>query len=406
MGPGEASPRPPRTRPPVPSRVIWFIVLIIPTAVTYGFILVWIGAYLPEIGFGSEAVGLLLGSNGAALVLGSVPLSLIADRKGKKLVLLAGLLAIPPTSVVFALTQDFGILVIASVLTGLEEGAFLSTWNALIADQTVRENRDPAFALSFMVGAASMGLGYALPYVFPFLEEGLGASSGAVHAAAMLVVAALAIVSPVGLFWLLRGYREPPRPPRKMGRGQDLRPLWKFSGINSLIGLGAGFIVPLVPLWLWLKFGVPDTYSGPLLGVANLTIGFAAIGSAWLSRRFGSVRAIVLTQGLATAFMFALAFTPDAMSASGVYIVRAALMNMSSPIADAFLMGIVAKEQRSFASAVNGIVWRLPNSVSTVGGGALMGQGLLDLPIYIAAGFYAIGVTLLFLVFRHVKPTT
>lgn len=94
------------------------------------------------------------------------------------------------------------------------------------------------------------------------------------------------------------------------------------------------------------------------------------------------------------------------VSAGSVYVVRAALMNMSSPIADAFLMGIVAVDQRSFASAVNSTVWRIPNTVSTVAGGVLMQQGLIDLPIFIAAGFYAVGVSLLFFVFRKVKPTT
>lgn len=390
----------------VPARVVGFILLIIPTAAAYSFIIVWISAYLPEAGFGSGAVGLLLGANGGAVVLGSIPLSLLADRKGKKRVLLGGLALLPPLGAVFALTMDLGILILASVITGVGFGAFLSTWNALIADQTVRENRDVAFSLSFIAGAGAQAIGFALPFAFPHLQTAFSASSAAVHTAAMLVVSACSAASPVGLFLLLRDYREPPRAPHQTSRGRDLRPLWKFSGINSLIGLGAGFIVPLVPVWLWLKFGVPDAYSGPLLGFASVTMAGAAIASARLSRRFGSIAAIAMTQSLATVFMLALAFMPEAVSAGSVYVVRAALMNMASPIADAFLMGIVARDQRSFASAVNGIVWRLPNSVSTVAGGALMEQGLLDLPIFIAAGLYAVGVTLLYLVFRRVKPTT
>src|SRR2546426_4702586 len=186
----------------------------------------------------------------------------------------------------------------------------------------------------------------------------------------------------------------------------DWKPLLKFSGINGLIGLGAGFFIPLVPTWLFSKFQVPVTWSGPLLALANVTIGLAATVSASLAKRYGPVRAIVMVQGLSTVFMFSLAFVTNAFAAAGLYLVRAALMNMSAPISDSFLMGIVAPEQRGLASAVNSIIWRLPNSVTTVFGGLLMQAGNYDLPIFLATGFYAAFVSVFYAVFRHVKPTT
>src|SRR5439155_1197683 len=92
--------------------------------------------------------------------------------------------------------------------------------------------------------------------------------------------------------------------------------------------------------------------------------------------------------------------------AAGFYLVRAALMNMSAPIADSFLMGIVPPEQRGLASAVNSIIWRLPNSITTVFGGLLMQAGNYDLPIFLATAFYAAFVSGFYAVFRNVKPTT
>jgi predicted MFS family arabinose efflux permease len=185
----------------------------------------------------------------------------------------------------------------------------------------------------------------------------------------------------------------------------DWRPLLKFSGINGLVGLGAGFFIPLVPTWLLLKFAVRDTWSGPLLALANVTIGLAAIGSTTLARRYGPVRAIVMAQGLSTAFMLSLAFTTNAVLAGGLYLVRASLMNMSAPIGDSFLMGIIAPEQRGLASAVNSIIWRLPNSVTTVLGGILMGAGYYDLPIFLATAFYVASISSFFVVFRNVRPS-
>src|SRR6266508_1043513 len=100
------SPDTPRTHVPVPRRVVWFIVLLAPSAIAYGFFLVWVPAYLPELGFDSGTIGLLLGVNGGALILGSIPLSILADRKGKKRVLLAALVVFPPIMAAFAFSLD------------------------------------------------------------------------------------------------------------------------------------------------------------------------------------------------------------------------------------------------------------------------------------------------------------
>jgi len=349
-------------------------------------------------------VGLILGSLGASLVLGAIPLGILADRVGRKPVLLAGLFLLTPILLVFGVTASVPVLLVAAILAGIAEGAFLSSWNAAIADQTTVENREAAFSLSFIVAQVALGLGFSLPVFFPAIRSATGLSSVDVHRYAMIAVAFASLLSPLAMLRLYAGNRPTPTPASEAASRKGLRPLLKFSALNALIGLGAGFIIPLVPTWLFLKYGVPDTYSGPLLGLANVTIGFAAVGSALLSRRLGPVRAIVLTQGLSTVFMVALAFSPTPLVAGGVYLVRAALMNMSSPISDAFLMGIIPPGQRGLASAVNTLFWRLPNSVSTVVGGSLLAAGNYELPFFLAAGFYVVSITGFYAVFRGVRP--
>jgi len=80
-------------------------------------------------------------------------------------------------------------------------------------------------------------------------------------------------------------------------------------------------------------------------------------------------------------------------------------MNMSVPISDSFLRGIVSSEDRGLASAINSLFWRLPNSATTVAGGYILKSGAYDLPISIAASFYAVSITLFYLVFKDVKPS-
>jgi len=389
----------------VPSNVRRLIYLSIPSNMAGGFFFVIVSAYLPEIGLGSEIVGLILGLSGVAMVLSAIPLGILSDRKGRQTMLVLGSAGFPPVLLVFALTTEPLYLVLMGLVIGVAEAAFLSTWNALIADGTPLEARNAAFALSFIVGTTTSGLGFAFPVLFPWIQGRTGLTSFEVHRLFLVLFGLLAALTPLGLWAILRGRAEVLRPRTAWVRPRKLGLLLRFSVINGIIGFGAGFIIPLIPTWLYLKFGVPDTYSGPLLALSNVVMGLAGFASAVLARRYGPVPAVVLTQGLSTGFMVSLAFVPDPVLAGVLYIVRAALMNMASPIMDAYLMGIIDPDQRGFASAVNSIIWRLPNSVSTVFGGLILAAKLYDLPFLIAGGLYGFGVSAFYVAFRHVKPS-
>jgi len=391
--------------PRLPSRVKWLIVSNAFTSAGVGYLIVYITGYMPEVGFSSGTVGLLVGVFGLVTIVTGIPFGLISDRMGRKWLLLLGSIGVGPSLAIFALTSGLSYLLVSAILLGLAEAASLTTWNAIIADQTVKENRNNAFSWSFVVGTISFGVGSAVPFVFPQLQTALGVSSATVHQSFMMFFALLSVVTPVFLVLLLRNYAEVVRPGAKLLKsGPSMRLLLKFSGINSLIGLGAGFIIPLIPTWFYLKFAIPDTYSGPLLAVSNVTIGLSALTSSRLAKTYGQVNSIAMVTGSATVLMLSLAFVFNPLLAAGLYIARAALMNMASPLMDSYLMGIITVEERGLASAINSIIWRLPNSVSTVLGGSILESGMFDLPFYLAAGFYAVSVTLFYTVFRKVSP--
>ena len=212
-------------------------------------------------------------------------------------------------------------------------------------------------------------------------------------------------MTPLIVYAIFKNYKETVNP-GKLIRGPNFRLLLKFSGINGIIGLGAGFIIPLIPTWLFLKFQLSDTVSGPVLAVSSLTIAMAAVLSPRISGRLGVLRAILTTQGLSTAFMLSLALVPTAALAISLYIIRAALMNMASPLIDSYLMGIMTQEERGLASAVNTVIWRLPNSVSTIIGGVILAAGIFDLPFYLATALYMFAIGLFYSQFKNIHPNS
>jgi MFS family permease len=388
----------------VPPKVRWLILLSAPQHVAGGFFFVVVSAYLPEIGLGSDLVGLILGLSGISMVASAVPLGLFSDRRGRKGLLLAGSAAVPGILFLFAFTRDAALLILGGLVVGVGEAAFLATWNALIADGTPLEARDEAFSLSFIVGTTTVGLGFVTPLALPAISAQTGLDSHALHQIFLILYGLLATATPLGYVGLLRGHVETIRPKMARGKPRNLGLLLKFSGINGLIGLGAGFIIPLIPTWLFLKFAMTDAFSGPLLAVSSLVMGVAAFGSPVLAKRWGPIVAIVTTQAASTFFMLSLAFVPDPFLAGALYTVRAALMNMGIPILDSYLMSIITPEERGFASALNSIIWRLPNSVSTVVGGVLLAAGEFQLPFFLATGLYSVAIVLFYAVFRNVTP--
>ena len=370
----------------------------------FGYLLIYVSAYLLEIKVGADVIGAIIGIQGIVLVLSGVPLGLLSDRRGRKWFLIAGNLLLAPVILIFAFTDSVTLWLIASAIGGLGEASALSSWNAIIADRTDLGNRDGAFSLSFIVSNLFLSIGTALPFFFPLLETATGLSSLVIHREALVVLGSANFLAPLVIFALLRNYKEKIVTRDETSRRGNIRLLLRFSGINSLIGLGAGLIIPLIGTWLKLKFGVPDTFSGPFLAVSGITIAFSAVGSSRLSAKFGLLKSIVMTSGSSTLFMFSLAFIPSVFVAGGVYIVRAAMMNMSAPLMDSYLMGIIAPERRGLASSISAIIWRLPNSVSTIVGGFLLASGRYDLPWIAASLLYATAIGILYANFRNIKP--
>jgi MFS family permease len=386
----------------IPRKVTWLIFAGLFNNIGIGYLLVYLTAFFPQIGVSPGVVGLLLGLEGAMLFL-SIPLGIRSDRKGRKNILLIGSTIVPIPMIMMALTVNVPILVIAALLFGVAESAFLATWNAMIADQTDLTNRDASFSLSFIVSGGGVAFGFLLPFFLPSVEAMTGIGIVPIHRDLLVLVGVLSFLTPLMVYAIFKDYKETISP-RKLIRGPNFRTLFKFSGINSIIGLGAGFIIPLIPTWLFLKFQLSDTVSGPVLAVSSLTIAMAAMLSPRISKQLGLLGAIVATQGVSTVFMISLALVPTAALAIILYIVRAVLMNMASPLIDSYLMGIVTQEERGLASAINTVVWRLPNSVSTIIGGILLASRIFDLPFYIATGLYAVAIVLLYSQFRNIHP--
>lgn len=371
-----------------------------PLAAGLGFYQVAIAVFLPLEHVSVTNLGALLTTFGLTTVAFSIPFAILSDREGRKHIMFAG--SVLATFVIFipGLTSNFLLLEISALIGGIGEAMYLSTWNAYLADTTTVDARAATFSLSFMTFTIASGIGAFLPGLFPLLPMDLLTA----HRWTFIALGLLGLGTPFSVSrWAINAKPKASRQgvlPRK-----SLGVIMKFSTANLMIGLGAGLIIPLIPTWFYLRFSETDVFSGPLIAASNIIMGLTAVVSPSIARRIGLVRGIVTTQSLSTIFLLAIPLSPTALIAAPLYVVRAVLMNMSSPLSDTFLMNMIAEDERATASSFNVVIWRLPNAASTVIGGSLLNGGNLSLPFCLCATLYIASITLFYAIFRKTAQT-
>ncbi len=87
----------------IPRKLKWLIVALVFNNIAIGYLLVYLTAFFPELGISAGVVGLLLGLEGAMVLL-SIPLGILSDRRGRKKLLLIGTSLVPLPIILIALT--------------------------------------------------------------------------------------------------------------------------------------------------------------------------------------------------------------------------------------------------------------------------------------------------------------
>jgi len=388
------------------TRLIYSLIL---PSVAYGMLYTDISYFLTNIqGLPDVTMGLIVTLMGVSTFGASIPLGMVADRYGKKKVLIAGNVVASLTIAVFALTTNLAVLFAAAILEGAAEGATSAAISALLAEKCEATKRNSVFSLFGFTQSIAFGAGgFAIPAVVVFQFMGLDSRES--HILLYVIMAMLSLGSTALMFRVSESRITSQTTTRVKFSINDLFPkksrkvLAKYVLTGATIAFGAGLFVPLMTRWMNLQYNVADDVSGFVLAVSSLAIGVATLGSPYLAKKFGLVKAVVTTQATSTLFMFLTPFSPSMVLASTMYTVRAFLMNMSSPLEQSMIMGLVVKEERGAASGISTALWRLPNALSSFIGAWLMGIGFLMLPFFLATGFYVASIAMFWLFFRNTK---
>ena len=216
-----------------------------------------------------------------------------ADRIGRKRMLLLGAGLMLFAGIVFALTGNIVLLIVAAIIgvlspSGNEIGPFLSIEQAALSQIVPDDQRTRTFAWYSLVGSFATALGALAG----------GALAQALQAAGMLplesyraIVIGYALIGVIlaGLFVQLSPAVEvsavaKPAAESRLGLHRSRGVVLKLSALFALDAFAGGFVVQsLVAYWFHVRFGVEPAVLGSIFFGANVFAGISAL-LAWQLR--------------------------------------------------------------------------------------------------------------------------
>jgi MFS family permease len=384
-------------------------------ALPLGYTLVVLPIYLSNLGFSGEVIGAITAASSFGSTIGLIPFAIAADRYGRKPFVVWGFVSATAAYIIFAFTRDLNSLLIAGAIGGVGIAGGFSTavwtpaWTALISEKAGPEERTRAFAWSQGIWTIALTAGSVASIVPDFLRVEFNATFSASYEYPFLVFAVLAILSAL----VLAPVRESKAVPIGFPESRTFLPrnsrpqIAKFSATLGLVGFGSGIGLQLLSLWFNKMYGTSETTLGPWFAVAEITSLVVVPIIPKLSKRLGSPKSVLLTQGLSAGLLASMVLAPSYQLAACVFVARNFFMNIAWPVQQSYLMGTVNPSERASASAITYTVWGVGSSVSPILAGYFLNQAsylLLSAPLIIGAVAYLLGAVGFYLFFRKIPP--
>lgn len=351
-----------------------FLVHAILTGAAMGVFRLLFNFYLLSLGYDQALLGNLVTASSLTALVTALPMGYLADRLGRKTSLLLGGVGLVISVYIMVQWPSIPVFIGMNVVLGLAQSLGGVTMGPFLMENSGEKERTYLFSITsgLQMASAFAGnwLGGALPTWIGTWRSVSATSSDAYAGALQLTV----LLSAVGLAPLLL-IRLPRLARENRAAFAPLAMAAKNPGLLTRLvlpmlvtSLGAGLIMPFMNVFFRQVYHQPDPVIGTMFAWGSLAMGAGFIIAPPLADRFGKIQLVVFTQAVSIPFLVLLGFAPWFAVSAAAYYIRLALMNMSSPVYQTFVMEKVDTDQRatiaSLISMANSFGWALSPAVS------------------------------------------
>lgn len=422
----------------------------------FGVVNLILALFFHELGFSDDQIGFFMSMTLWGDVLLSLFLTLVADRIGRRRILILGSLLMLGSGVAFALSEIYWILLLAAVLgvisvSGSEIGPFRAIEESTLAHLTVPETR--AFVLTWYVVLATFGSAIGLGlcgWVVDHLQDNLNWTSIESYHAVFWIYAAVGLVNTLLSFVLssrceLDPKPEPPYRPADAAEAADpsseTRPLLEnhavpedtteddgptkkakersvFSGLSKetqwtlfrlcllffMDSLASGMVpFSLINYYVDGKFHLPKARLGEIMSVTWIFSAISNIFAGSIAKRIGLIKTMVFTH-LPSAVFLALLPVPSSLTVTILFLfARACLSSMDQAPRSAFISAVVKPEERTTVMGIVNVLKTLSQSAGPWTTGGLAEHNLFWVAFVVAGSLKGSYDILLLIMFINAK---
>lgn len=376
----------------------------------YGFLSVMLGLYLSALGIEANIIGFIFTAALAGGAVMTVALAGMADRVGRRRVLLVGAALMGLAGVVFSLTNNPVLLAVAAILgtispSGKEVGPFLSVEQATLSQTTDVEQRTGVFSAYNIASSLASALG-AMFAGLPVLI-GLDLLLGYRFLLWSYAAAALAMLL---LFARLSSGVEAPkagesRHTSRFGLHRSRGVVAKLATLFAVDAFAGGFVVQgLVAYWFHLRYGVNVETLAPVFFGTNILSAISFLAAAPVAKRIGLLNTMVFTHLPSNVLLMLVPLVPGFWPAVATLLVRNLLSQLDVPTRQSYTMAVVDADERSAAAGFTSVARNSAAAIAPAFAGATLAVPAAGLPFLLAGGLKIVYDLTLMALFRNVQP--
>jgi MFS family permease len=356
-----------------------------------GYVSLLLPLYLIALGMRPLQVGVIT----TVTLLGSGVLTLLVGRHAWRFQyrsqLLAAALLMALTGFGFAgISAFWPLLLIAFVGTlnpsGGDVSVFLPLEHAMMAHSVGDGQRTALFARYSLVGTLFAALGALCAGLPELLAQtwqigaltaikGMFALYGVLGVVSAFVYAALP----------KQGAAAHPIPAAPLR--QSRRTVYTLAALFSLDAFGGGFVAQsMLTLWLFQKFQLSMLVAGTIFFWSGVFSALSYLIAVRIADRFGLVRTMVFSHLPANMLLLLVPFMPSLGWAIALLLARSMLSQMDVPTRSAFVMTVVAPEERAAAASVTAVPRSMVAACSPLLAGLMLGMSTFGWPLIVAGG--------------------
>lgn len=385
----------------------------------YGSLAVVLVLYLSQIGLSQAKIGMLLTLALLGDILVSLWITTIADRVGRKRMLVAGASLMLFAGIIFAFTANYLLLVIAAIIGvispgGNDIGPFMPIEQAALTQTVPGAQRTEVFAWYNLAGSLSTAIGALAGGVIIQLLIGEGVTTLTSYRVIVLAYAATGLM--LGLLYMRLSQavetpvaRDSSISPElfatRFGLHRSKEVVLKLSVLFALDAFAGGLVLQsIMAYWFHLRFGVEPALLGAIFFGANTLAGLSALAASRIASRIGLINTMVFTHIPSNLLLMLVPLMPNLPWAITVLLLRFSISQMDVPTRQSYTMSVVSPDEFSAAAGITVVARSTGAALSPILAGLLLANPLLlNVPFFLAGSLKIVYDLLLFKNFRAIR---